>query len=61
MKHATKKAHDDYIDNYILNDFDNKPKQFWKHIKAKRFSSTRSYHLTKMVKLLLKQKTFLTP
>ena len=32
VKHVIKKTHDDYVDTYILNDFDKKPKKFWKYI-----------------------------
>ena len=28
MKHVIKKAHDDYVDNYILKDFDKSLKSF---------------------------------
>ena len=47
VKHVIKKAHDDYVDSYILNDFGKKPKKFWKYIKAKRYSSTKIKCLTK--------------
>ena len=40
VKHITKKAHDDYVNSYILNDVDQNHKRFWKYIKAKRFSNT---------------------
>ena len=47
VKHVIKKAHDDYVDSYILNDFGKKPKKFWKYIKAKRYSNTKIKCLTK--------------
>ena len=40
VKHIIKKAHDDYVNSYILNDVDQNHKRFWKYIKAKRFSNS---------------------
>ena len=60
VKHVIKKTHDDYVDNYILNDFDKKPKKFWKYIKAKRFSRTRIKCLTKNGQTFTRTKDILT-
>ena len=61
VKHTIKKAHDDYVNSYILNDVDQNHKRFWKYIKAKRSSLHQLNVLQKTATLLLKRKTFLTP
>ena len=59
VKHIIKEAHDDYVNNYILNNADQNQKKFWKYIKAKRFSSTSIKCLIKNGQTFTKTKDIL--
>ena len=37
VKHIIKKAHDDYVNSYILNDVDQNHKRFWKYISKQKY------------------------